>query len=204
MGSMNIFDIESIKRNFNLSYFIETGTGIGNSLKYVLEKTNENKFDEYFSIEISTSLYEQCLLLKQNYKNQNITLINSNSSDGLKEILLNIPQNKNVFFWLDAHFPDADHNNASYNSTTDKHIRIPLEEEIKIIKENRKNCKDYFIIDDLRIYEDGNFEGGNWRDRSQCGGNGIQFIHDAFSDTHNITKLFNHEGYIIVIPKDIT
>ena len=201
---MNIFDINSIKTNFNLSYFVETGTGVGNSLKFVLEKTNENKFDEYFSIEISTVLYEQCLSIKENYKNHNIKLINSNSPDGLKQILTNIPKNKNIFFWLDAHFPDADHNNASYTFTKDKNIRIPLEEEIKIIKENRKNCKDYFIIDDLRIYEDGNFEGGNWRDRVHYGGNGIQFIHDAFSDTHNITKLYNHEGYVIVIPKDRT
>ena len=29
MGSVNIFDIDSIKTNFNLSYFVETGTGIG-------------------------------------------------------------------------------------------------------------------------------------------------------------------------------
>jgi len=201
MGSMNIFDVNYIKNKFNINYFIETGTGIGNSLKYVLEETKENKFDEYISIEISKTLYEKCLSIKEKYNNYNIKLINSNSPEGLSEILSVIPIDKNIFFWLDAHFPDADHNNASYTSIKDKNIRIPLEEEIKIIKENRKNCKDYFIIDDLRIYEDGNFEGGNWKDRVHYGGDGIQFIHDAFSDTHEITKLFNHEGYIVLIPK---
>ena len=45
MGSLNIFDIISFKKKYDLNCFIETGTGIGNSLKYVLESTKNNKFD---------------------------------------------------------------------------------------------------------------------------------------------------------------
>jgi hypothetical protein len=163
-------------------------------------RTINNKFEKYISIEISTVLYNRCLPIIQNFKNQNIELVNSNSQDGLEMILSKIDKDKNILFWLDAHFPDADHNGASYRQY-EKQLRIPLEDEIKIIKKYRKQSKDYLIIDDLRIYEDGNYEGGNWSDRKQYGGNGIDFIIDAFAETHNIKKLMNHEGYIVLEPK---
>ena len=61
--------------------------------------------------------------------------------------------------------------------------------------------KDFFIIDDLRIYEDGYYEGGNWKDRVDYGGSGIQFIYDAFENSHDIKKLNNGEGYVVLQPK---
>ena len=202
MGGINNFDINQIKNNYNLNYFVETGTGIGNSLVHALKITENNKFDIYYSVEISTSLYNKCLPIIDSHPNQNVKILNNNSSDGLLKILKEIPKDKNILFWLDAHFPDGDHNNASYGAVSDKKIRIPLEEEISIIKKHREKCLDYLIIDDLRIYEDGPYEGGNWKDRSIYGGNGIDFIIENFGKSHIIQKLYNHEGYIILIPKD--
>ena len=200
MGGIQIFEINDIKNKHNLTYFIETGTGIGSSLVNVLSRTMNNRFDKYISIEISNDLYNKCLPIKQNFTNCNIELINSNSHDGLEIILSKIDNDKNILFWLDAHFPDADHNGVSYHKY-EKQLRIPLEEEIKIIKKYRNQNKDYIIIDDLRIYEDGNYESGNWTDRKDYGGSGIDFIVDAFAETHYINKLMNHEGYIVLEPK---
>jgi hypothetical protein len=43
---------------------------------------------------------------------------------------------------------------------------------------------------------------GNWKDRILYGGDGIQFIYDLFDKTHNISKLLNHQGYVILAPKE--
>ena len=201
MGALNIFDILSIKNKHNLNIFVETGTGIGSSLVHTLEITKPSSFDKYYSIEISKNLYERCLFIPEKYNNQSVKILNDTSVSGLETILQEVSSDKNIFFWLDAHFPDADHNFASYTSTQNKSLRIPLEEEIQLIKKYRNNSKDFFIIDDLRIYEDGDYEGGNWKDRVDYGGSGIQFIYDAFENSHDITKLNNGEGYVVLQPK---
>jgi hypothetical protein len=201
MGELQIFDILDFKEQFNLDIFIETGTGNGHSLKHVLDITGGDKFSSYYSIEIFKPLYEECLDTFSKYKDYNVKLINDTSYNGLDSILKEVSENSNIMFWLDAHFPGADFKYTSYDTTRDKSLRIPLEEEIKLIKKYRANSKDFIIIDDLRIYEDGNYEMGNWKDRHLYGGDGIQFIYDAFSDTHDIIKLNNHQGYIVITPK---
>ena len=203
MGELQIFDILGFKDEFHLNIFIETGTGNGHSLKHVLDITKNNKFKKYYSIEIYKPLYEECISTFSSYVDYDINLINETSYNGLDTILQNITKEDNVLFWLDAHFPGADFKFTSYSSTEDKLLRIPLEEEIKLIKKYRPNNKDLFIIDDLRIYEDGQYEMGNWNERHLYGGNGIQFIYDAFQDTHDVIKLNNHQGYIVLTPKEI-
>jgi hypothetical protein len=196
MGELQLFDILDIKNKFNLDIFIETGTGNGHSLRHVINTTN---FENYYSIEIYKPIFD---IVKEEFKNnKSVLLINDTSINGLKTILNNIPSDKNILFWLDAHFPGADFGPQQYSSEQNKLLRIPLEEELSFIKEIRQNSKDFFIIDDLRIYEDNNYEVGNWKDRQLYGGDGIDFIYDKFNNTHQITKLLNHQGYIILTPR---
>jgi hypothetical protein len=203
MGELKLFNLNEIKNKFNLVSLVETGTGDATSLKQALDITKDNKFLNYYSIEIYKPLYEKCLIDLIPYNNFNIELINKNSINGLEEIFKKHSINNNILFWLDAHFPEADFGGPKqYSSVEDKTLRIPLEEELKIIKKYRTNNKDYLIIDDLRIYEDNDYEAGNWKDRKLYGGNGIQFIYDLFNETHEIVKLMNHQGYIILIPKE--
>jgi hypothetical protein len=202
MGELQIFDVSGFKNKFNLEVFVETGTGNGHSLKHVLDVTKYNKFKKYFSIEIFKPLYEECLQTFSGYTDYDISILNQSSYDGLIDILTQIPKEQNIFFWLDAHFPGADFKFTSYGNEKEKELRIPLEEEIKLIKKHRPLGNDFIIIDDLRIYEDGNYEGGNWNQRHLYGGNGIQFIYDAFAETHEITKLNNHQGYVVLVPKE--
>jgi hypothetical protein len=202
MGELQLFNINQIKNRYNLNVFVETGTGDGTSFLHVLNVTKNNKFDKNYTIEIYKPLYEQCLDKFSSYTDYDLRLINNNSYDGLVQVFSEITENDNILFWLDAHFPEADFGGPkSYSSVSDKKLRIPLEEEIKLIKEYRKNSKDVLIIDDLRIYQDDNYEAGNWKDRELYGGDGIEFIYDAFADTHIITKMLNHQGYLVLIPK---
>ena len=56
------------------------------------------------------------------------------------------------------------------------------------------------VIDDLRIYEDGPFETGNWAERNLYGGDGIAFIEDLFEDTHFVVRSYNKQGFVILLP----
>lgn len=194
MGSINNFNLQDYINKYSSKYFIETGTYRGYGLSYA----KSFSFDEIFSIEIIKEFHDINIL---NFNgDKNITLINSNSIDGLKEILTknNIG---NTIFWLDAHLPSfySDEYNTDYVS--DKDTLIPLEEELIVIKNNKDISNDVFIIDDLRIYEKGNFKNGEWLDVINSGFEGIDFIYNILSETHNITKLYDDEGYIICIPK---
>jgi hypothetical protein len=190
MGAIYRFDLNQYKTDI----FVETGTGMGESLRHAL------KFDykKLYTIEIIESLWNQC---KANFNDDRCEFINANSKDGLRQILSKTPKNETILFWLDAHFPGADFNLADYSSVTDKDLRIPLESELRLIKELRDTTNDSFIIDDLRIYEDGPFEAGNWGGRAALGGDGIQFIYELFDETHHIQKDYKEQGYIILTPK---
>ena len=60
-----------------------------------------------------------------------------------------------------------------------------------------------FFIDDLRIYEDGDFENGNDLFREKYKAGDSSFINEIFEETHVILKLNAGEGYIIAFPKGL-
>ena len=197
MGVLDRFNLLSLMTKYNLRYFIETGTGDGTSLDHSLKFS----FDRYYSIELFKPIFD--LALKKYEKDEDVELLNDNSEAGLTSILKELPKDKPCLYWLDAHFPGADYHYSDYNNENRSRIRIPLQAELEVIKENRPLNKDVILIDDLRIYEDGPFEAGNWDKRSTLGGNGIKFIFDLFDKTHNIERDFRDQGYIILTPKDI-
>lgn len=195
MGHVDRFDLNKLIKEYNISIFIETGTGIGVSLEYALKFP----FKKFYSIEIIEELFN---VAKNKYGGDNCIILNKTSKEGLNQILTELGDNKNVMFWLDAHFPGADFQLSSYSSTKDNELRIPLESELREIKRVRDTTNDIFIVDDLRIYEDGNFSGGNWVDRRTLGGNGIGFIYELFGDTHEISRDYRDQGYIQLLPKN--
>jgi len=197
MGRLFNFDLSYYIKQYNISHFIETGTGEGDTLAAILQYG----LKEYHSVEINEIIYNKCKQRFHNISPNLLKLYNNNSYEALKEILFNIPKDKNIIFWLDAHFPGADSHLSAYGSEANDSIRIPLESEIELIANIRKGCKDLIFIDDLRIYEDGPFTNGNWEHRSTLGGNGIDFIYNNFSNTHTVARDYNDEGYILLTPK---
>lgn len=186
MGCINQFDVKQLASEFGLSVFIETGTGKGSSLNYILET---GVFGKNISFEVNPLLYEECLF---RFKGKNCHIFNTDSVTGLDDLLIDIDES--ILFWLDAHFPNgADFGMGNYNGG------LPLERELDVIRKHRVG-NDVIIIDDLRIYEDGPFINGNWADRTSIGGNNIDFI-QPFLETHTLTKDFRDEGYIILKPK---
>jgi hypothetical protein len=192
MGALYQHNIGEYIAKYNLRNYVETGTGMGECLQHALTF----EFESLSSIEIYPKVYES---VKEKFTQTKANVFLGNSYEVLPEILKEI--DGPVLFFLDAHFPGADFHYETYTSTTDYDTRLPLERELKTIHHNRNILKDVFIIDDLRVYEDNNYGDGNWPLRKQAGGNGIEFIHQIFDETHNIEKDLRHQGFLIITPK---
>jgi len=194
MGNINHIDLQQIFDRTKIDNFVETGTCEGVGVAYALTLP----IDNVISIEIESKLYDLCT---EKFKDEpRVKLYCGHSPNVLSDIL---PMEGKTLWWLDAQFPGADTSilNKTIGSTTDEEQRCPLEKELRVIHEKGGYEQDYFVIDDLRVYEDGPFECGNWSERSVYGRDGIGFIHEMFDSTHHIKKSYADQGYILLLPK---
>lgn len=199
MGQLNeAIQVKKVLDFYSIKNFVETGTGAAEVVRDISE-INEKL--NVHTIEIIPEIYEKNTI-SYSYLN-NVTWHLGQSSDILPEIVSQM--NTPTLFWLDAHFPGADFGLASYGDEPDLEKRLPLKSELEKIVNNKDVTNDVFVIDDLRIYEDGPFEDGSWKDRTKYGGDGIEFIDELFEDSHYVVKSYNKQGFIILFPlnKDI-
>ena len=78
--------------------------------------------------------------------------------------------------------------------------RIPLEGELNAICDTKDFSNDVFLIDDLRVYEDGPYQGGNWPLRESLGGSDIRFVEDLLKSSHYIIKDYRFGGFLTIFP----
>lgn len=198
MGHIQAFDIKKFIERFEITGYIETGTGIGDSLSHALKFP----FKKLYSIEFDKKLYKECI---KNFTDPRLTIINNLSKWALPIILKEIDENEKCLFFLDAHFPGADFGTEPdrYQTSLKSHgsNALPLEEELNIIKHFRPQYKDIIIIDDVWIYEKGPFETGNWKERDKLKIGSMKFVYDIFGVQYNIQKSFKQQGYMILTPR---
>ena len=194
MGQLNeAIQVKNVLDFYNIDNFVETGTGAAEVVRSI---SNIKSDLNIHTIEIIEEIFN-----KNKISNSYLTNVNwhlGQSSEVMPEIL---PQLEgNTLFWLDAHFPGADFGLASYGDEEDLDKRLPLRSELEIIVKGRDVSDDVFVIDDLRVYEDGPFETGNWAERNLYGGDGIAFIEDLFENTHFVVRSYNKQGFVILLP----
>ena len=194
MGFLTYHNLPHYIAKYGLTSFIETGTAGGDDVAHASLFT----FQQVSSIEINEEQFRQTSARFED--REGIRLVNSDSIEGLTVLLHDLVPDARVMFWLDAHFP-GEMLGAGYGDEKNMSRRLPLESELRMIRQIRGNAPDVFIIDDLRIYEDGPFGNGNWRDRKTLGGDGIGFIEELYGESHEIIRDYAHEGYIILVPK---
>ena len=199
MGLLRHFDLSRFEK---ADCFMETGTENGFGLEHAMKYHN---LKELHSVEINEKFYNFCKQ-KFNFVDR-VNLWLGSSETKLVEMLSAISERKSCLYWLDAHLPSDPGSRFEHGREADQ-IEFPLEKELRLIKDNRDTKFDYFIIDDLRIYEDGPFQhtGKSWPHHHLYPNffphkDGIKFIEEMFSDTHNILRDYNHEGYLILEPK---
>mgnify|MGYP003300816829 FL=1 len=199
MGQLNeAIQIKNVLDFYDIKNFVETGTGKAEVVQTVVEADDTLNVH---TIEVIPEIYDKNKINFSYLKDVNWHL--GTSFDILPEILPDLKGS--TLFWMDAHFPGADFGLSSYGDEKDDDKRLPLKKELETIVENRDVSNDVFVIDDLRIYEDGPFGDGNWEDREKYGGDGIEFIEELFDETHYVVKSYNAQGSILLFPvsKDI-
>lgn len=195
MGFLHYHNLQHYVDKYGLTSFIETGTAGGDGVAHALLFP----FQQVASIEINKQQFDNTV---QRFEGrEDVRLVNASSIEGLVVLLHDLVVDSRILFWLDAHFP-GEMVGAGYGDEKNMAKRLPLESELRAIRQIRGNAPDVFIIDDLRIYEDGPFGNGNWRDRRTLGAEGIGFIEELYGDSHEIRRDYAHEGYIVLVPKD--
>ena len=192
MGSLSNFNdtcvkISKLKDNYSLNVFVETGCFRGNTLKYA----NGLNFERMYSCDIDQEMIDACKNISPS-----LELFKGTSVEFLESILPKLEGDR-ILFFLDAHLPEHDKSNG--NKWIESDLNFPLQEELKIINKYRKDKKDVIVCDDLRIYEYGPFEGGNWDKRKYFETLDLKFISDY---NYNMSKFYSQEGYIL-LTKDI-
>ena len=199
MGQLNqAIQIKNVLDFYDIKNFVETGTGQAEVVQTVVEADDTLNVH---TIEVIPEIYDKNKINFSYLKDVNWHL--GTSFDILPEILPDLKGS--TLFWMDAHFPGADFGLSSYGDEKDDDKRLPLKKELETIVANRDVTNDVFVIDDLRIYEDGPFGDGNWEDREKYGGDGIEFIEELLDETHYVVKSYNAQGSILLFPvsKDI-
>ena len=199
MGQLNeAIQIKNVLDFYDIKNFVETGTGQAEVVQTVVEADETLNIH---TIEVIPEIYDKNKINFSYLKDVNWHL--GTSFDILPEILPDLKGS--TLFWMDAHFPGADFGLSSYGDEKDDDKRLPLKKELETIVANRDVTNDVFVIDDLRIYEDGPFGDGNWEDREKYGGDGIEFIEELFDETHYVVKSYNAQGSVLLFPvsKDI-
>lgn len=199
MGKLNDFNLQYFIDTYKTERLIETGTGVGNSLLHALTFP----FLRIDSCEIVT---EQALRLKEKFANEpRVHIAAQESAEFLCTLLRDeMAAPDPILFYLDAHYPGSDLGLRPYDAEESAVLRLPLESELRMIKEYRPYAKDVIIADDLRIYKRGAFESKNLDEigLAHIGQyNNAQFAYDLFGGTHEIEEFAHDTGYLLLVPR---
>ena len=122
-----------LKRDLNVSTFVETGTFNGGTAAWA-----SNHFKKVITIENSKIYFDEA---KNTYKHlQNIDFLFGDSRSVLKNTVAQIP--KPAIFWLDAHWCSMD--SYGYND------QCPIIEEVQLV--GSTGIKHCIFIDDARLF----------------------------------------------------
>lgn len=183
MGTIADFDINALIDKYSLSAFVETGTGTGDSLRHAMGFP----FLEIHSCESHKRTFDA--LSGAVPRDPRLHLENLTSELFLKKILGTVGR---ALIFLDAHFT------GSYAGIPiDPSEKTPLGDELQIIAAIRRPSGDVIIIDDLRIYENGPFQNGEYPHK-QTDLNGWLF---PFLTSHDMSRDYRREGYVVMLPK---
>tara|TARA_B100001113_G_scaffold80207_1_gene63166 strand:+ start:57 stop:698 length:642 start_codon:yes stop_codon:yes gene_type:complete len=206
MGLLREHKLTDYIDRYNLKYYFETGTGKAECLEYALRYP----FEEYWTVDIDEDLIEESFNKFKNMS-KNINLLIGKSTEILDEYVPQIPKESPTLFYLDAHFPGADFQKCTYEESIREHKKdaFPLEEEVDVILEKRDISKDVFIIDDLVLYEEGDFEclkvgcvwEYGWLQEELDLKTDSKFLYEKFEKTHDFKKDLRSQGYLIITPK---
>jgi hypothetical protein len=202
MGTLAHFNLAGVRSLHGLRSFVETGTAAGDGV----EQARQAGFDPVHSIEIVPELAQAARFRFAGHKQVNIW--DGSSLHCLPMILRGLPAEP-CLFWLDAHFPGA-HHGADYSAESDASVRLPLDDEVRMIRAARPLVLDVLLIDDARIYQPGPYGSGDlppeWAPIKgvERSANRLDFIRELYGKTHGMIVDYADQGYVMVFPRIIS
>ena len=195
MGSLMRFRLDEFIEKHHLQTFIETGTARGDSLAYASDRP---EFLHLISCEIEPLLAAgACCRFNEDPR---VLIVRADSGLFMQMASrLDLPP---AFFWLDAHYPGAGFGLKDYEHAMPETVRLPLGRELAQIRQHRQG-RDVILIDDLRIYETGDYEAGPLPEDApgQPTEGGADWIRALFADTHEARTILRDQGYLLLLPK---
>lgn len=193
---------------YNTRIYFETGTGLGCGLMRMIQP--EYGMKVLVSIEIDEEL---AFHSRKTFSfDSRVSVSYCDSIYGIQNILPKFPLEAPIFFHIDSHFANSDYNLGDKplvpHSEGDVDIRLPLWNEIKLIKQLRadKGSKDLILIDDAMLYDPlDRYDdcvarlGPNAVPTEQR--NVLSKVIDLMSKTHNPQVLTISQGYLVLHPK---
>jgi hypothetical protein len=211
MGTITRFDLVDLHERFKVWHFVETGTGAGDGIAHVLNVQARRKHESHtspvFNVIRSCEIdFDVACVARRRFEDERrVEVFNMESDEFLPLACRMLPPDEPILFWLDAHFPGADHGGKAWDAEPSEGLRLPLKYELEAISEHRSECRDVIICDDLRIYRDGPYRHGNLPEhlRPLCPvERNVDFAYDLFDATHDIRELYDDEGYLLLTPKE--
>jgi hypothetical protein len=165
--------------------FVETGTHIGDAVVEAMA----HPFRQIHSVDTNAADIAEARRRVGNDSRAHLTV---GRSDEFLRTLLPQLKGERILYWLDAHFPSDDEQTLPHDDT-----RLPLFQELSIIKELRGGEYDVIGIDDIHLYD----ERIQADSRPAYWGRGLApFLHQHFSTTHQ-EIVVPEVGYLILVPK---
>jgi len=197
MGQINHpVKLKQMLQDFQISNFVESGTGDGSSMDKVLLA---EVVDNSYGVELDDELYAN---LEEKYKGLDYVHLYKGYTEDCFDKVISQLDGSPTLWWLDAHFPGADYGDAGYGAEEDINKRLPMEKELQIMVQNRDLSNDIIFMDDLRIYVDRPFVAGPWSQRKLYGADGYDFVEQLIGDTHILIEHHGDQGYLLAFPVD--
>lgn len=195
MGSLMRFKLDDFVAAYRLQAFVETGTARGDSIAYAALRP---EFARLLSCEIEPLLAAGAICRFN--EDPRIEILRMESGQFMRLVARSdLPP---TLFWLDAHYPGAGFGLKDYAAAMPEHERLPLGRELAEIRKHRDG-RDLILIDDLRIYETGDYEDGPLPPDTPGDPqpNGADWIRRMFADSHDARVINRDQGYLLLIPK---
>lgn len=194
MGSLMRFKLDDFVQVYGLRAFVETGTARGDSLAYAAQRP---EFETLLSCEIEPLLAAGAVCRFN--EDARVSVLRMES--GLFMQLVGGSCLPPALVWLDAHYPGAGFGIKDYDADMPEHVRLPLYRELAQLR--LAGRRDVILIDDLRIYETGDYEDGPLP--ADAPGTpapgGADWMREMFASTHDARVILRDQGYLLLLPK---
>lgn len=188
MGTLRDFDLEELIARYACRIFAEVGTGAGQAV----EQAAAASFELIFSVEPS---HKQALDAGLRHaKNHKITIVHAKRERGLKEALDEVPAQTPVLFLIAA--PPGGFSISPAE-------KLPIERELRLLAGLRDLSRDVLLIDERRLYEDGDYDAGPCPpDRlPPIEQRSLSFAEGILGPTHRLERSTKGTGYLCAFPK---